>query len=43
VAVLGSEFAGVVEAVGGGVTAFTAGDRVFGFSEGRFGAHASIW
>ena len=40
VAVLGGEFAGVVEAVGGGVTAFTAGDRVFGFSEGRFGAHA---
>jgi NADPH:quinone reductase-like Zn-dependent oxidoreductase len=40
VTVLGSEFAGVVEAVGGGVTAFTAGDRVFGFSEGRFGAHA---
>jgi NADPH:quinone reductase-like Zn-dependent oxidoreductase len=38
--VLGSEFAGVVEAVGSGVTAFTAGDRVFGFSEGRFGAHA---
>lgn len=40
VTVLGGEFAGVVEAVGGGVTAFAAGDRVFGFSEGRFGAHA---
>jgi NADPH:quinone reductase-like Zn-dependent oxidoreductase len=40
VTVLGSEFAGVVEAVGRGVTAFRAGDRVFGFSEGRFGAHA---
>jgi NADPH:quinone reductase-like Zn-dependent oxidoreductase len=38
--VLGSEFAGVVEAVGGGVTSFEAGDRVFGFSEGLFGAHA---
>ena len=40
VTVLGSEFAGVVEAVGEGVTAFTVGDRVFGYSEGRFGAHA---
>ena len=40
VTVLGSEFAGVVEAVGGGVTAFEVGDRVFGYSEHRFGAHA---
>jgi NADPH:quinone reductase-like Zn-dependent oxidoreductase len=38
--VLGTEFAGVVEAVGGAVTAFQVGDRVFGFSEWRFGAHA---
>jgi NADPH:quinone reductase-like Zn-dependent oxidoreductase len=38
--VLGTEFAGVVEAVGRAVMSFTAGDRVFGFSEGRFGAHA---
>jgi NADPH:quinone reductase-like Zn-dependent oxidoreductase len=38
--VLGSEFAGVVEAVGAGVTSFEVGDNVFGFSEGRFGAHA---
>lgn len=37
---LGSEFAGVVEAVGAGVTSFAVGDGVFGFSEDRFGAHA---
>lgn len=38
--VLGSEFAGVVEAVGSGVTSFEAGDRVFGYNGSRFGAHA---
>ena len=38
--ILGCEFAGVVEAVGGGVTSFEVGENVFGFSEGRFGAHA---
>ena len=38
--VLGNEFAGEVEAVGGGVTSFKVGDRVFGYNEGAFGAHA---
>ncbi len=38
--VLGTEFAGVVEAIGGRVTSFQVGDRVFGYCEGRFGAHA---
>jgi NADPH:quinone reductase-like Zn-dependent oxidoreductase len=38
--VLGCEFAGVVEALGSGVTSFEVGDKVFGFSEWRFGAHA---
>ncbi len=38
--VLGNEFAGEVEAVGSGVTSFAVGDRVFGYNEGSFGAHA---
>jgi len=38
--VLGNEFAGQVEAVGSGVRSFEVGDRVFGFSGTRFGAHA---
>jgi NADPH:quinone reductase-like Zn-dependent oxidoreductase len=40
VTVLGTEFAGEVEAVGAGVTSFEVGDRVFGFEGARFGAHA---
>jgi NADPH:quinone reductase-like Zn-dependent oxidoreductase len=42
--VLGNEFAGEIQAVGNGVTAFEVGDRVFGYSGlqhgSRFGAHA---
>ena len=38
--ILGTEFAGVVEAVGSGVTSFGVGDKVFGYNEGPFGAHA---
>src|SRR4029453_13019621 len=39
--ILGCEFAGEIEAVGRDVNAFERGDRVFGFSRDRFGAHAA--
>jgi NADPH:quinone reductase-like Zn-dependent oxidoreductase len=38
--VLGTEFAGVVEAIGAGVSRFAPGDRVFGVNANRMGAHA---
>ena len=40
--ILGSEFSGDVEAVGAAVTEFAPGDRVFGSSSIRFGAHAQF-
>jgi NADPH:quinone reductase-like Zn-dependent oxidoreductase len=40
--ILGSEFAGEVEAVGAAVSEFAVGDRVFGTSGLRFGAHAEF-
>lgn len=42
VQVLGSEYAGVVTDVGAGVGSFAVGDRVFGFVDGRPGAHAEL-
>jgi NADPH:quinone reductase-like Zn-dependent oxidoreductase len=40
--ILGSEFAGTVEAVGAAVTYFAVGDEVMGDSGLRFGAHAEF-
>ena len=42
VAVLGTEFAGEVAAIGTNVTSFAVGDRVCGYCEGPFGAHAEV-
>jgi NADPH:quinone reductase-like Zn-dependent oxidoreductase len=39
--ILGNEFAGVVDAVGPGVTSFSEGTLVFGYSP-RFGAYAEL-
>src|SRR5712664_1775449 len=40
--ILGSEFAGEVEAVGAGVTEFAVGDHVFGNTGIGFGTHAEF-
>ncbi|MHA1127909.1 MAG: NAD(P)-dependent alcohol dehydrogenase, partial [Alphaproteobacteria bacterium] len=39
-AILGTEFSGVIEAVGTDVICFAPGDRVFAAAPGGFGAHA---
>lgn len=38
--VLGNEFAGKIEAIGNAVTDFKIGDKVFGYNDETFGAHA---
>ncbi len=38
--ILGSEFAGKIENVGKNVSKFKIGDRLFGFNDSKFGAHA---
>ena len=40
--ILGSEFAGVVDSVGAAVKEYAVGDRVFGTTGLRFGAHAEF-
>jgi len=37
---LGNEFAGVIEGIGKDITSFKIGDRVFGYNDTKFGAHA---
>lgn len=39
---LGNEFAGIIEMVGKDVKMFQIGDRVFGYNDVRFGAHAEF-
>ncbi len=38
--ILGTELAGVIDAIGDGVTAFNVGDEVFAFLDAKMGAHA---
>jgi NADPH:quinone reductase-like Zn-dependent oxidoreductase len=38
--ILGNEFSGIVESVGNAVNQFKPGDKVFGYNDTKFGAHA---
>lgn len=38
--ILGNEFAGEIESIGKDVTSFKPGDKVFGYNDTKFGAHA---
>lgn len=38
--ILGNEFAGTIESIGKNVRLFVPGDRVFGYDDKKFGAHA---
>jgi len=40
--VLGNEFSGIIEAIGKDVTLFNIGDKVFGYNDTVFGAHAEF-
>ncbi len=40
--ILGTEFSGVVHAVGADVTSFAVGDEVFAFADARMGSHAEF-
>ena len=40
--ILGNEFAGIIEAVGNDVKLLNVGDKVFGYNDTKFGAHAEF-
>ena len=40
--ILGNEFAGIIEAVGEDVRLLNVGDKVFGYNDTKFGAHAEF-
>lgn len=42
IGILGNEFAGMIDAVGKDVKLFKVGDKVFGYNDTKFGAHAEF-